>query len=61
MSLPPFDLDAVLAPVDEKHPAGAFDEEDNAFQEIDHEMVKLGASRKPIWIGALSTRPRAST
>lgn len=42
MSLPPFDLDAVLAPVDEKYPAGAFDEEDNAFQEIDHEMVKLG-------------------
>ncbi|MFK1437900.1 type VI secretion system protein TssA [Pseudomonas aeruginosa] len=44
---PPIDMDILLAPVDKEHPAGAFDEEDNAFQEIDHEMVKLGGLQEP--------------
>ncbi|HCD6629176.1 type VI secretion system protein TssA [Pseudomonas aeruginosa] len=40
--LPPLDLKTLLAPLDERQPAGAFDEEDELFQGIDHEMVKLG-------------------
>lgn len=40
--LPPLDLKALLTPLDEHQPAGAFDEEDELFQGIDHEMVKLG-------------------
>jgi len=38
----PWDLEALLAPLDAKQPAGVFDEEDETFQAIDHEMVKLG-------------------
>lgn len=40
--LPPLDLKALLAPLDDRQPAGVFDEEDELFQGIDHEMVKLG-------------------
>ena len=40
--LPPLDLKALLAPLDEQQPAGTFDEEAELFQNIDHEMVKLG-------------------
>lgn len=40
--LPPLDLKALLAPVDERQPAGTFDEEDELFQGIDYEMIKLG-------------------
>ncbi|HGW5375647.1 TPA: type VI secretion system protein TssA [Pseudomonas aeruginosa] len=40
--LPPLDLKALLAPLDERQPAGAFDEENELFQGIDHEMIKLG-------------------
>lgn len=39
---PPLDLDSLLAPLDDSQPAGCFDEEDETFQAIDHEMVKLG-------------------
>ncbi|WP_196248240.1 type VI secretion system protein TssA [Pseudomonas chlororaphis] len=42
-SLPPLDLKALLAPLDERQPAGVFDEEDELFQGIDHEMIKLGS------------------
>jgi len=38
----PLDLDLLLEPLDAKQPAGCFDEEDETFQGIDHEMVKLG-------------------
>nr|WP_218648965.1 type VI secretion system protein TssA [Pseudomonas taiwanensis] len=41
-ALPPLDLKALLAPLDERQPAGVFDEEDELFQSIDHEMIKLG-------------------
>ncbi|MBN3838519.1 type VI secretion system protein TssA [Burkholderia sp. Ac-20349] len=44
---PPLDLDALLAPLDTRWPAGVFDEEDDAFQGIDHEMVKLGTLQEP--------------
>ncbi|MCY1279803.1 type VI secretion-associated protein [compost metagenome] len=40
---PPLDLKALLAPLDERQPAGVFDEEDELFQGIDHEMIKLGS------------------
>lgn len=43
VNLSPLDLEALLAPLDERQPAGVFDEEDSAFQDIDHEMVKLGS------------------
>ncbi len=42
MPFPPLDLDALLRPLDEKQPAGCFDEEEETFQGIEHEMVKLG-------------------
>lgn len=38
----PLALDALLAPLDARHPAGHFDPEDETFQAIDHEMIKLG-------------------
>ncbi|MBJ9752234.1 type VI secretion system protein TssA [Burkholderia cepacia] len=41
--LAPLDLDTLLAPIDPRQPAGVFDEEDDAYQGIDHEMVKLGS------------------
>lgn len=40
--LPPLDLKALLTPLDERQPAGTFDEENPLFQDIDHEMIKLG-------------------
>lgn len=40
-------LDEVLLPVSAQHPAGFFDEEDETFQAIDQEMVKLGGLREP--------------
>ncbi|WJV27618.1 MULTISPECIES: type VI secretion system protein TssA [Pseudomonas] len=43
----PLDLDALLVPLDEKQPAGFFDEEDGTFQDIEHEMVKLGGLQEP--------------
>lgn len=44
MKLPaPLDLDTLLAPLDPRQPAGVFDKEDDAYQGIDHEMVKLGS------------------
>ncbi|MGV5306943.1 type VI secretion system protein TssA [Pseudomonas aeruginosa] len=42
MQLPPLDLKALLAPLDERQPAGTFNEEDELLQDIDLEMVKLG-------------------
>lgn len=39
----PLDLDTLLAPLDPRQQAGVFDEEDDAYQGIDHEMVKLGS------------------
>ncbi|WP_196487789.1 type VI secretion system protein TssA [Burkholderia cepacia] len=41
--LAPLDLDTLLAPFDPRQPAGVFDEEGDAYQGIDHEMVKLGS------------------
>lgn len=40
--LPPLDLKALLAALDEHQPAGVFDEESELFQSIDHELIKLG-------------------
>jgi len=40
--LSPLDLKALLAPLDARQPAGAFDPEDELFQSIDGEMIKLG-------------------
>ncbi|MDR2323873.1 MAG: type VI secretion system protein TssA [Acidovorax sp.] len=42
-ALAPLDLEALLAPLDTSLPAGVFNEEDEIFQNIDHEMVKLGS------------------
>lgn len=42
MQLAPLDVKALLRPLDERQPAGLFDEEEELFQNIDHEMVKLG-------------------
>jgi type VI secretion system protein VasJ len=36
------DLDTILSPISPQRPAGDFDEEDNAYQGIDTEMLKLG-------------------
>ncbi len=48
MKLPaPLDLEALLAPLDARQPAGIFDEEDDTFQGVDHEMVKLGSLQEP--------------
>ncbi|MFD4841350.1 type VI secretion system protein TssA [Achromobacter sp. NPDC058515] len=44
---PPLDLETLLAPLDAIDPAGYFDEEDETFQAIDHEMVKLGGLQEP--------------
>ncbi|WP_354016076.1 type VI secretion system protein TssA [Dyella japonica] len=38
----PLDLDALFAPIDAQQPAGHFDEEDETYQGIDQEMIKLG-------------------
>ncbi|MHA6198498.1 type VI secretion system protein TssA [Pseudomonas wadenswilerensis] len=40
--LAPLDLKTLLAPLDARQPAGVFDEEDVLFQDLDHEMIKLG-------------------
>jgi type VI secretion system protein VasJ len=42
MDLAPLDLKALLAPIDAQHAAGQFDEDDDTYQGIDQEMVKLG-------------------
>lgn len=39
-------VSALLAPVDPAQPAGVFDEEDETYQAIDQEMVKLGGLRE---------------
>lgn len=44
---PPLDLEKLAAPLDAIDPAGYFDEEDETFQGIDHEMVKLGGLHEP--------------
>ncbi|HGL6718192.1 type VI secretion system protein TssA [Burkholderia contaminans] len=36
------ELNALLEPIDDRQPAGCFSEEDELFQGIEHEMVKLG-------------------
>jgi len=36
------DLDAILSPISPQQPAGDFDDEDNAYQGIESEMMKLG-------------------
>lgn len=41
-----FSSDDVMAPVDAAQPEGMFDEEDDNFQSIDHEMVKVGGLRE---------------
>ncbi|WP_242675279.1 type VI secretion system protein TssA [Phytopseudomonas dryadis] len=41
------DLEALLAPLDEKQPAGYFEEEDETFQGIEEEMAKLGSLHEP--------------
>ncbi|MDF5873168.1 type VI secretion system ImpA family N-terminal domain-containing protein [Pseudomonas aeruginosa] len=38
----PLELDVLLAPFDPRQPAGVFDEEEESFQAIELEMVKLG-------------------
>lgn len=43
INLPHLDLDALLGPLDAKQPAGVFDEEDETYQGIEHEMIKLGS------------------
>lgn len=40
--LSPLDLKALLSPLHASQPAGTFDAENPLFQDIDHEMVKLG-------------------
>ncbi|WDD93488.1 hypothetical protein Bsp3421_003573 [Burkholderia sp. FERM BP-3421] len=42
INLPPLDLERLLVDIDPKQPSGIFDEEDETFQDIEHEMVKLG-------------------
>ena len=41
-TLPTLNLDSILSPLSAQNPAGVFDEEDNAYQGIDSEMMKLG-------------------
>lgn len=41
-TFPALDLDAVLSPISPQQPAGEFDEEDNTYQGIESEMMKLG-------------------
>ncbi len=41
------DMEALLAPLDEKQPAGYFDEEDETFQGLEEEMAKLGSLHEP--------------
>ncbi len=42
INLPPMEVERLLAPLNPSQPAGVFDEEDETFQGIEHEMVKLG-------------------
>ncbi len=42
MDFPALDVDTLLAPIDAQQPAGYFNEEDETYQAIDQEMVKLG-------------------
>ncbi len=58
MQLPPLDLKALLAPLDERQPAGTFNEEDELLQDIDLEMVNSVVSRSGPLIGASWTRRR---
>ncbi|CAB3857694.1 hypothetical protein LMG26684_02416 [Achromobacter mucicolens] len=41
-TFPPLDIDSILSPISPDRPAGDFDEEDNAYQGIETEMMKLG-------------------
>ena len=41
-TFPALDLDSILSPISPGQPAGDFDEEDNAYQGIETEMMKLG-------------------
>ncbi|WP_343737932.1 type VI secretion system ImpA family N-terminal domain-containing protein, partial [Achromobacter sp.] len=41
-TFPTLDLDAILSPISPHQPAGEFDEEDNAYQGVESEMMKLG-------------------
>lgn len=41
------DIETLLAPLDEKQPAGYFDEEDETYQGIEEEMAKLGSLHEP--------------
>lgn len=43
----PLDIDTLLIPLDARQPAGIFDEEDETFQSIEHEMIKLGSLHAP--------------
>ncbi|WP_199101045.1 type VI secretion system protein TssA [Dyella sp. ASV21] len=47
MDFTPLDRDALLEPIDALQPAGHFDEEDETYQAIDQEMVKLGGLNEP--------------
>lgn len=47
IDFPPLDLDALLVPIDAQQPAGHFDEEDETYQCIDQEMIKLGSLNEP--------------
>ncbi|MGO4332501.1 type VI secretion system protein TssA [Cupriavidus sp. M-11] len=44
---PPLNFEMLLAPLDERQPAGCFDDEDETFQGVEHEMVKLGGLHEP--------------
>ncbi|EHC5874201.1 type VI secretion system protein TssA [Salmonella enterica subsp. enterica serovar Eastbourne] len=41
-TLPPLELGSILSPISTQNPEGVFDEEDNVYQGIDSEMIKLG-------------------
>lgn len=46
MTFPPLDLDLVLSPISAQNPVGDFNEEDEDYQGIDSEMMKLGGLRE---------------
>lgn len=60
MDFPPLDIAALLAPIDATLSAGRFDEESDAYQAIDQEMVKLGGlNESSIDWAAIDTKSHA--
>lgn len=61
IDVPPGSVTMLLAPIEPELPAGHFDVEDETYQAIDQEMVKLGGCARSASTGLISTRPPGNT